>query len=514
MHLIATREDLGTFAHVHPEPTGRPGELQVEMTFPTAGDYIVNTEFRQRGEMADVHQRQLVTVTGTAPEHGHAGRAGHAASWSTASGSELEGAALAGERSDLHFAFTDAGTGAPVDDLQPFLAAAGHVVVMKGDGTTFAHEHAEVEDEQGRPVFAVPGQKFGPELDVHAEFEHPRHLPALGPVPARRRRRPHRAVHGSGSLTGSPDHGQHEDPHPPWPPARPPRGPAAPPSVPPSAPRSAADLENPMNTPTRARPRRTRPSRLLSADRGWRGLVDGALPPLVFVAVNALAGVATGPAARVQPLWWALGAAAGTATVLTVLRLVRGETVDGGPARHRRPGRRRRLCGLDRDRRATSSCPASTSTPPTPSRFAGSVLVGRPLVGYIYVALFRPPSRDWRTAPAGCVACSPPPRSAGPVYGSGSRVQAALYRADEPELLALAKLAAGVAADRRRGRGPDDWAPCDALPGPGPPHEARCPRSLRERHDEDDHEGKAGQWGSALRFRLLGPMDMPSTASR
>ena len=25
MHLIATRADLGTFTHVHPEPTGRPG---------------------------------------------------------------------------------------------------------------------------------------------------------------------------------------------------------------------------------------------------------------------------------------------------------------------------------------------------------------------------------------------------------------------------------------------------------------------------------------------------------
>jgi len=47
------------------------------------------------------------------------------------------------------------------------------VVVMRGDALTFAHEHAEVEDEDGRPVFAVPGQEFGPELDVHAEFESP-----------------------------------------------------------------------------------------------------------------------------------------------------------------------------------------------------------------------------------------------------------------------------------------------------------------------------------------------------
>jgi len=35
---------------------------------------------------------------------------------------------------------------------------------------TFAHEHAEVEDDRGRPVFALPGQTFGPELDVHAEL--------------------------------------------------------------------------------------------------------------------------------------------------------------------------------------------------------------------------------------------------------------------------------------------------------------------------------------------------------
>ena len=67
MHLIATRDDLGTFAHVHPQPTGRPGQLAVDITFPTAGRYIVNTEFRRQGEMGDVHQRQVITVAGAAP---------------------------------------------------------------------------------------------------------------------------------------------------------------------------------------------------------------------------------------------------------------------------------------------------------------------------------------------------------------------------------------------------------------------------------------------------------------
>jgi Cu+-exporting ATPase len=44
---------------------------------------------------------------------------------------------------------------------------------MRADAQTFAHEHAEVEDSKGRPVFALPGETFGPELDVHPEFDTP-----------------------------------------------------------------------------------------------------------------------------------------------------------------------------------------------------------------------------------------------------------------------------------------------------------------------------------------------------
>jgi Cu+-exporting ATPase len=179
MHLIAVRDDLGTFAHIHPEPTGRAGQLAVDITFPTAGRYIVNTEFRQQGQMSDVHQRQYVTVTGDAPapvvltESPREIVVGDVRI-------ELDGQAEVGQLSDLHFTFTDAITGEPIDDLQPYLAAAGHVVVMRADGSTFAHEHAEVEDEQGRPVFAMPGTSFGPELDVHAEFDAPGHYRLWG----------------------------------------------------------------------------------------------------------------------------------------------------------------------------------------------------------------------------------------------------------------------------------------------------------------------------------------------
>ncbi len=169
MHLIATRDDLGTFAHIHPQPTDRPGELAVDITFPTAGRYIINTEFRRQGEMADLHDRQLITIAGSTPAP-VVPLEGPRSVIVDGTRVQLDGNAKAGGVSDLHFSVTDAADGRPVDDLQPYLAAAGHIVIMRADGRTFAHEHAAVVDADGRPVFALPGTTFGPELDVHAEF--------------------------------------------------------------------------------------------------------------------------------------------------------------------------------------------------------------------------------------------------------------------------------------------------------------------------------------------------------
>jgi P-type Cu+ transporter len=85
----------------------------------------------------------------------------------------LEGQAVAGERSRFTYRFVDAATGEPVTGLRPYLAAAGHVVIMPTAGRGFAREHAEVEDRSGKPVFALPGQTFGPDLGLHADFPRP-----------------------------------------------------------------------------------------------------------------------------------------------------------------------------------------------------------------------------------------------------------------------------------------------------------------------------------------------------
>ncbi|WP_433606265.1 heavy metal translocating P-type ATPase [Dactylosporangium sp. CA-139114] len=174
MHFIATRADLGTFAHVHPEPTGRPGAFAVRVTFPTAGRYLVHTEFRRKGAMSDLVERHEIVVGD--PSGAPAGPAPAASPRDqVVDGVQviLAGAATVGAPSRLSYWFADTATGEPLTGLRPYLAAAGHVVVMPLDGSGFAHEHAEAVDDGGRTVYALPGATFGPELRMHADFPRP-----------------------------------------------------------------------------------------------------------------------------------------------------------------------------------------------------------------------------------------------------------------------------------------------------------------------------------------------------
>ncbi len=169
MHFIVTRDDTVTFAHLHPRPTGRPGEFTVDVTFPTAGRYLIHTEFRRRGAMSDLLERHEIVVDGRTPAA--TDEVTPSPRTQTVGGIRvtLDGDAAVGE-SRFTYRFADAATGAPVTGLRPYLAAAGHVVVMPADGSGFAHEHAEARDDRGEPVFALPSRRFGPDLEVHTEL--------------------------------------------------------------------------------------------------------------------------------------------------------------------------------------------------------------------------------------------------------------------------------------------------------------------------------------------------------
>ncbi|WP_103380865.1 heavy metal translocating P-type ATPase [Pseudonocardia dioxanivorans] len=171
-HLIVTRSDLGTFAHVHPVPTGVPGELAVDVVFPTGGSYALHAEFRRQGELASVLARSEVDVAGDPVEQERV-LPGPRETVVDGVRVGLRGDVVAGEASDLTVTLADAATGRPLDDLQPYLAAPAHVVTLRADGRGFAHGHAEVIDADGDPVLATPGTRYGPELGFHPRLPAP-----------------------------------------------------------------------------------------------------------------------------------------------------------------------------------------------------------------------------------------------------------------------------------------------------------------------------------------------------
>lgn len=146
MHLIIVSKDLSQFAHEHPElqPGGR---FTIRYTFPTGGEYRLFTDIAPRGAGSQVLMQPL-KVSGTAPP---------ATIWKPSSTLEPVSGVLAtlqntaallpAKRSlTLTFGLKETGAGQPVVDLQPWLGAMGHLILIHEDGETFVHSHPDEMD--------------------------------------------------------------------------------------------------------------------------------------------------------------------------------------------------------------------------------------------------------------------------------------------------------------------------------------------------------------------------------
>ena len=175
----------------------------------------------------------------------------------------------------------------------------------------------------------------------------------------------------------------------------------------------------------------------LAALGGPRALVDGGLPPLVFVAVHA---VARAQATRPTALAAAIGAAAATGLGLVAVRRSRKE-----PLRQAFGG----LAGLTiavlfavtSGEARGFFLPGILVDATYGLVFAASALAGYPLVGTIYGWLYR--RGDWRADPHLRRLFVLATFGWSAVFGVRAGVQAFLCREDLPGLLAVGKLLLG-----------------------------------------------------------------------
>jgi hypothetical protein len=173
-HLFVISRDLEEFAHIHPTRHD-DGSFTIEHTLPKPGHYKLFADFLPLGGGAQITGFPIAT-TGVETDlvAARAKLTPDAVLAKSADGVRVEivnerATILGGEEVDLIFKFTDANTDAPINDLDKYLGAFGHLVILSEDMTEYVHAHPR-EETQPDPSAPVTG---GPEVLFDALLPKP-----------------------------------------------------------------------------------------------------------------------------------------------------------------------------------------------------------------------------------------------------------------------------------------------------------------------------------------------------
>jgi hypothetical protein len=148
MHLIVVSKDLSYFNHIHPEYKGN-GEFTVTTQFPAGGEYKIIADFIPTG-MGNMTKTDWVTVQGDAPKPITIEPDMNLTK--VVDGKEISLSfdhIMAGMDLNMTFNIKDAKTKKPINNLQPYLGAVGHVVILSADSEMYLHVHPTEEKATG-----------------------------------------------------------------------------------------------------------------------------------------------------------------------------------------------------------------------------------------------------------------------------------------------------------------------------------------------------------------------------
>lgn len=157
LHLIVIRNDLSAFQHLHPVLDDR-GTWRTPVDFSRAGDYRVFADFVPTGGPALTLGANVHVAGPYSPAPLPAVDTSSTVGEYTVT---LSGTPKAGEASTL--TLTVHRNGDPVDDLQPYLGAYGHLVALRAADLAYLHVHP-----MGGPGDASTAP--GPAIKFHTTF--------------------------------------------------------------------------------------------------------------------------------------------------------------------------------------------------------------------------------------------------------------------------------------------------------------------------------------------------------
>ena len=180
LHLIVVRKDLQEFQHVHPVFAPATGMFTLSgLTLPTAGDYRIFADFTPKNAPLDAEGAPVPTNTfedavaegAYAPQQlGHDSASDTVDDYSvllaTAPQQLTKGANM--------FTFTVTRNGTPVTNLEDYLGALGHAVILKEGTLDYIHTHALANtssSQNGTIKFHVEFPSAG-KYKVFMQFQH------------------------------------------------------------------------------------------------------------------------------------------------------------------------------------------------------------------------------------------------------------------------------------------------------------------------------------------------------
>ncbi len=147
MHLLIVRDDLRYFGHEHPD-ISPDGAFRLRYAFPAAGAYHLFVDIAPRGAGSQVLMAKL-RVGGKSDARYDVARApaSDRSPIKKIENTQVEldtcGPVPARRTTAVTFRLKDAATGRAVTDLQPYLGAMGHLILIHQDGVTFVHSHPD-----------------------------------------------------------------------------------------------------------------------------------------------------------------------------------------------------------------------------------------------------------------------------------------------------------------------------------------------------------------------------------
>jgi hypothetical protein len=198
MHLIVVKNDLSWFNHIHPEHKG-DGTFEVTTALPTAGGYKLYADYTPKGGEQEIATHEFATG-GAQPATASVllvndkmqgpwmtkKVVAHPEGEPDAKGGATYEVALmpmpmpirAGQDTMMHFQVRDA-KGQPIKDLQPYLGAMGHCVILSSDTESYLHSHP-VEGgadhdmskmgDKNNMKHSAPPKSGGPDVMFHTNF--------------------------------------------------------------------------------------------------------------------------------------------------------------------------------------------------------------------------------------------------------------------------------------------------------------------------------------------------------